>query len=125
MTAQGGGRNSTSCRAESATTSAGLLLRHGVDAPEQVGELAGRRDPEQAFGHRVRLVEDAVRLALRQAHEVARRRGRLLPAQDEVEPALQDVEVLVLGRMDVRRDEGAGREGGVPGEGLAVRLLGT
>src|SRR5215203_595500 len=34
-----------------------VLLLHVVDAPEQVVELAGRRDPEQALGRLAGLVE--------------------------------------------------------------------
>src|ERR1700743_85703 len=34
--------------------------------------------------------------------------------EHEVEPSLEDVEILVLGRMDVRRHESAGRTSRVP-----------
>src|SRR3954463_10050085 len=101
----------------------GRLRREIVDAPEEVVEAAGRRDPEQAFRGRARLVEDAVRLAHGQAHEVARRRRGLLAVEPEIEPALEDVEVLVLRRMDVRWHEGFGREGRVPGEGALGQAL--
>src|SRR4029077_13907949 len=43
-----------------------VLLLHAVDRPEQIVQLARRRDPEQALDRLLRLIEQAVRDVHRQ-----------------------------------------------------------
>src|SRR5207253_10888027 len=50
-------------------------------------------------------------------------RDEFLAVDHEVEAALEHVDELILGGMDVRRHEGAGREAGVPGERSLANLL--
>src|SRR5690242_13415291 len=64
-----------------------------------------------------------MRLAHRQADGVARGCEILSAIEEEVEPALEDVEIFVLVRMDVRRHEGADRERRVPGKAVLRSAL--
>jgi 2-polyprenyl-6-methoxyphenol hydroxylase-like FAD-dependent oxidoreductase len=99
------------------------LFLHAVDRPEQIIELAGRRDPEEAFHRLVALVENAVRNLHRQPDEIAGGSDELATVKHEVEPALEHVDELVLRRMDMRRHERAGRQRRVPGERVFRNLL--
>src|SRR5665213_2536389 len=105
----------------------GLLFLHVVQAPEQIIELLGRRHPEQHFRGLVGFVEDAVRNAHAQPNQIAGAGLRVGARQHEIEFSLQHVEIFVLVGMDVRRHEGAGRQGRVPGERIlraALRHIG-
>ena len=87
---------------------------------EQVGQLPGRTHPEQGSGVGLGAVVVGVREAARHQHRVAG--ARLLPLSVEVEreDPVEDVDVLVLGGVNVRRHAGAGRVEGLEGEaGLA------
>src|SRR5262249_61627314 len=53
----------------------------------------------------------------------ARRGDDLFAVEEQIEPALEHVDELVLGGMDVGRHEGARREGRVPGERGFAYLL--
>jgi hypothetical protein len=100
-----------------------VLFLHTVDRPEQIVELARRRHPEKALHGLVGLVEDAVRHVHRQPDQIAGRGNELAPLEYQVEPAVEQVDELVLGRMNVRRHEGAGRKCRVPGKGIFGKLL--
>src|SRR5215213_9447402 len=93
-----------------------VLLLHAVDRPEQIVELARRRHPEQALDRLLGLVEQTMRYVHRQADQIACGRDELAPVDDHVHASLEHVDVLVLGWMNVRRHEGAGRKRCVPGE---------
>jgi hypothetical protein len=94
-----------------------------MDRPEQVIEPARRRHPEQALHRLVGLVEEAVRNPHRELDHVAGGGEKVAAVDHAVDPPLEHVDELVLGRMDVRRHEGAGRKRRVPGERLLVDLL--
>jgi len=86
--------------------------------PADLGDLH-RVDKHAAhLGGLIGFVEDAVGNAHRKTYQIARRRLGLAAAQHEIELSLQDIEIFVLIRMDMRRHEGAGRQRRVPGEGM-------
>src|ERR1041384_1490566 len=64
-----------------------------------------------------------MRFAHRQGGGVAPGCAKLTAPQEEGEPAPEDVEIFVLVGMDVRRHEGADREGRVPGEAVLGAAL--
>src|SRR5258708_15116676 len=68
-----------------------------------------------------------MRLAHRQAHGVSRGRELVGAVEHELEPAFQDVEILILVGMNMRRHEGAGRKRRMPREavfGASLRHIG-
>src|SRR5277367_684979 len=99
------------------------LLRHVVDAPEEIVQTAGRRHPEQALHDPAGLVEDAVRQAHWQAHEIARIGLGAASVEHQLELTLEHVDEFVLRRMDMRRHERVGRKRRVPRERTLAHLL--
>ncbi len=85
-------------------------IGHVVDRLEQVPQLTCRRHPEQAGAVGLAVVEQPVRNPLRQADQIAGRGIGGLAIEHEIEAALEDVDELVLRRMDVRRHAGAWRQ---------------
>src|SRR5207237_10009688 len=74
-----------------------------VQAVEQLAQPSRRRDPEQRARLNILTVVVAVRPAARHAHEVAGLGLGPGTLEIEIERALEYVDELVLGRMDVGR----------------------
>src|ERR1700722_3810435 len=59
----------------------------------------------------------------RQLDQIAGAGRGLLPVEQQFEVTFREIEELILGRMDMRRHESAGRKGGMPGEGTIRKML--
>src|SRR5262245_46065025 len=59
----------------------------------------------------------------RQSNEIAAGRRLLFTVQQEIETAFEHVDEFILSRMDMRRNEGGRRKGGVPGKRAIRQVL--
>src|ERR1700691_514721 len=80
-----------------------------VQLLEQGAQSTSRSDPEQTSHVARSVVVEAVGLSPRQPDQITRAGMRFLIAEFKIESAFDHVDELVLGRMDVRRHERAGR----------------
>src|SRR5262249_50046173 len=87
-----------------------------MDGLEQLVKPAGGRNPEETLHGLIAFVEDSVRTVHRHADEIARLRHNLLTVEKEIETPFEQVDELILCRMDMRRNECFGRKGRVPGK---------